>query len=330
MAVPASANEFDLASPPSDGISRIRFAPTAPMLMVSSWDSTVRLYDVYKNTLTARYNHKAAVLTSCWSDDYHCFSGGLDKTVKLYDVPSAQETVVGEHEGAVRCLEWNRQEQLVISGSWDGSVRLWDMRARERCTANLRQPERVYTMDVIQNKLVVGTAGRHIWIWDLRRMKEPEQRRESSLKYQTRCLRAYPDGSGFAVSSIEGRVAMEYFDPSPDAQAKKYAFKCHRTKTPEGIDQAYPVNEITFHPVFGTFATGGGDGMINVWDGRNKKRLCQFHKYPTSIASIDFSRDGALMAIASSYTFEELDKPHPADTIFIRQGSEEFRPKPKQ
>jgi cell cycle arrest protein BUB3 len=70
--------------------------------------------------------------------------------------------------------------------------------------------------------------------------------------------------------------------------------------------------------------------MINVWDGRNKKRLCQFHKYPTSIASVDFSRDGALMAIASSYTFEELDKPHPADTIFIRQGSEEFRPKPKQ
>jgi WD40 repeat protein len=110
----------------------------------------------------------------------------------------------------------------VISGSWDGSVRLWDMRARERLTANLRQPERVYTMDVIQNKLVVGTAGRHIWIWDLRRMKEPEQRRESSLKYQTRCLRAFPDGTGFAVSSIEGRVAMEYFDPSPDAQAKKY------------------------------------------------------------------------------------------------------------
>lgn len=226
------------------------------------------------------------------------------------------------------------------------------MRARDRCTANLRQPERVYTMDVMQNKLIVGTAGRHIWIWDLRRLKEPDQRRESSLKYQTRCLRAYPDGSGFAVSSIEGRVAMEYFDPSADAQAQKYilyfeffasdpshsstflspryAFKCHRTKTPEGIDQAYPVNELTFHPVHGTFASGGGDGMINVWDGRNKKRLCQFHKYPTSIASIDFSRDGSLMAIASSYTFEELDKPHPADSIIIRQGTDEFKPKPRQ
>jgi hypothetical protein len=37
---------------------------------------------------------------------------------------------------------------------------------------------------------------RHVWIWDLRRTTEPEQRRESSLKYQTRCIKAFPDGSG--------------------------------------------------------------------------------------------------------------------------------------
>ncbi len=40
----------------------------------------------------------------------------------------------------------------------------------------------------------------------------PEQHRESSLKYQTRCIRCYPDGAGYALSSVEGRVAMEYFD----------------------------------------------------------------------------------------------------------------------
>ena len=39
----------------------------------------------------------------------------------------------------------------------------------------------------------------------------PEQHRESSLKYQTRCVRAYPDGGGYALSSIEGRIAMEFF-----------------------------------------------------------------------------------------------------------------------
>lgn len=37
----------------------------------------------------------------------------------------------------------------------------------------------------------------------------------------------------------------------------------------------YPVNAIAYHPVHGTFATGGGDGVVNIWDGNNKKRLFQ-------------------------------------------------------
>lgn len=56
----------------------------------------------------------------------------------------------------------------------------------------------------------------------------PEQQRESSLKCQTRVVASYPDGRGYALGSVEGRVAMEYFDPSPQGQAAKYAFKVRR------------------------------------------------------------------------------------------------------
>jgi len=52
---------------------------------------------------------------------------------------------------------------------------------------------------------------------------------------------------GYASSSIEGRVAVEFFDPSPETQARKYAFKCHR-KVIDGVDTVYPVNALAFHP----------------------------------------------------------------------------------
>jgi hypothetical protein len=42
---------------------------------------------------------------------------------------------------------------------------------------------------------------------------------------------------------------MEYFDPSPQVQEKKYAFKCHRINI-NGVDHVYPVNTISFHPVY--------------------------------------------------------------------------------
>lgn len=34
----------------------------------------------------------------------------------------------------------------------------------------------------------------------------------------------------------------------------------------------------------------------------------QFKRYPTSIASLDFNHDGSLLAVASSYTYEEGEK----------------------
>jgi cell cycle arrest protein BUB3 len=172
-------------------------------------------------------------------------------------------------------------------------------------------------MSLMGHRLVVGTGSRQVLIYDVRQMAQPEQTRESSLMNQTRCIRIFPNGAGYALSSIEGRVAIEFFDSSPEVQKKKYAFKCHR-KTDGKIQTLYPVNALAFHPLHGTFATGGCDGMINVWDGENKKRICQYPQYPTSITSMDFNATGDLLAIASSYTFEEGEKEHPSDQIFIR------------
>ena len=111
-----------------------------------------------------------------------------------------------------------------------------------------------------------------------------QQKRESSLKFQTRCLSCFPNKQGYVLSSIEGRVAVEYLDPSPEVQKRKYAFKCHRLKE-NGVEQIYPVNAISFHRDYNTFATGGSDGLVNIWDGQNKKRLCQFHKVSNSNAA---------------------------------------------
>lgn len=98
-------------------------------------------------------------------------------------------------------------------------------------------------MSNVGEKLVVGTAGRKVFVWDLRNTAYIMQRRESNLKFQTRCIRCSPNKQGYVLSSIEGRVAVEYFDTAPETQKKKYAFKCHRIKDND-IECIYPVNAI--------------------------------------------------------------------------------------
>lgn len=124
-----------------------------------------------------------------------------------------------------------------------------------------------------------------------------------------------------------GRVGIEFIEElGLTPPMKKYAFKCHRVN-----DTVYPVNCIRFHPRFSnSFATGGGDGSVVIWDGMNKKKLTTLPSCPTSISAIAFNSDGTEIAVASSYTHEEGDRAHPADEIFTRKIVEsECMPKEK-
>jgi len=60
--------------------------------------------------------------------------------------------------------------------------------------------------------------------------------------------------------------------------------QCHR-RNEAGVDVVFPVNAIAYNPTFGTFATGGGDGVVNFWDGGNKKRLVQVGGHSAATAS---------------------------------------------
>ena len=151
----------------------------------------------------------------------------------------------------------------MVTGSWDQTVKFWD--PRTPCSAGtFSQPEMVCTLLVSGHRLIVGTAGRRVLMWDLRNMGL----RVAVLRVQTCCIWVFPNKQGYILSSTEGRVAVEYLDPSPEVQKKKYAFKCHRLK--ENDIEIYLVNAISFHNIHNTFATGGSDGFVNTWDPFNK------------------------------------------------------------
>eukprot|EP01095_Lingulamoeba_sp_RSL-Kostka_P002173 TRINITY_DN13061_c0_g1_i1.p1 TRINITY_DN13061_c0_g1~~TRINITY_DN13061_c0_g1_i1.p1 ORF type:complete len:355 (-),score=109.42 TRINITY_DN13061_c0_g1_i1:103-1167(-) len=340
-----------LNDPPTDGITNVEFLDSSDFLIASSWDTNVRLYDVKNNNCISQYSHSGAVL-DCSYNDNTIYSGSLDTTIKKYNIQTQTETEIGSHEKAVSCVEYSTLGNLLITGSWDKNIKLWDERIENNTNSVITIPQnnKVFALSVLKNRLIVGTAERKINIYDIRNLPTfqsssnslnnitiennaecIEQSRESSLKYQTRCIQIFPDLTGYALGSVEGRVAIEYFDPSQEVQSKKYAFKCHRSKN-NGIDFVFPVNCIAFHQSYGTFATGGCDHIVNIWDGKNKKRICQFVPYPTSIASLAFSNDGNLLAIASSYTFENGEnETAPPDEIYIKTINDiEVKPKPRQ
>lgn len=103
----ASVGEFEVLSPPTDGISAVQFAPTEDLLLVSSWDKALRVYDVTANALRMTLTGDAALLDCTFSDAEHAFCASLSGRVFAY-------------VGAARCAR-----ARVLACSRAGAGRTW-------------------------------------------------------------------------------------------------------------------------------------------------------------------------------------------------------------
>ncbi|TKA69255.1 hypothetical protein B0A49_03079 [Cryomyces minteri] len=319
-----STAQFELSDPPTDVISAVKFAPgSSTRLLVSSWDKCVYLYDTHEEEggrLIRKFEDRAPVLDVCFGkDDNEAFTAGLDWDVKRLDLETGAQTTLSTHEKGVKSVAYSAEHQILISASWDETLHIHLPHKADHVPNTVPLPAKPFSMSLSATKLVVAMAARTNYIYDLKALAlfasqasqpppnlleiEPFQKRESSLKFMTRAVACMPNDAGYASSSIEGRCAVEWFDPSSTSQARKYAFKCHR-QAQDGVDVVYPVHALAFHPLHGTFASGGGDGVVALWDAVAKRRIRQYQKYPTSIAALAFSNNGKYLVIGVSPGFE--------------------------
>lgn len=248
------------------------------------------------------------------------------------NLENGEQTVMSTHDNGVRNILYSAPHNLLISAAWDSTLHLHDLE-RPGDYTTIRLPSKPFSLSASSTKLVVAMASRAVNIYELDKLSQaaktgggqavdvaPWQQRESSMKYMTRAVACMPNDAGYSSSSIEGRVAVEWFDPSEESQSRKYAFKCHR-QTVDSQEVVYPVHALAYHPVHGTFATGGGDGVVAFWDAVAKRRIKQYKNLPASVQCIDFSSDGNFFAVGVSPGFEDGvdDVPDGVIKVFIRE-----------
>ncbi|GAA5972240.1 hypothetical protein JCM11641_002369 [Rhodosporidiobolus odoratus] len=285
------AVDAQIAQPPSDAISSLARSPAADLLAVASGNNEVRIYEVQQGGASegrAAYQHEAPVLCVKWSKvptflprRKQVISGGADNAARLDDATSGQSIQIAAHDAPVRCVEWVDQR----GESHVPPLPIAEVQLFERC----------YVMSCVFPLLVVGTADRHILIFDLNNPSTPFKTLTSPLHMQTRALSCFPDATGFALSSIEGRVAIHCVDDRKGSD--NFSFKCHREEMKPvpgppfkaGSSKVYSVKTLEFHPA-GTFVTGASDGTMTIWDSYSRTRLRVFSDRGGHAVSHDWSQ----------------------------------------
>ncbi|CAO3621196.1 unnamed protein product [Mucor fragilis] len=117
-------------------------------------DIEVQIYDINfddrESNIKYTYPHEAPVLCLKWSlDGSQIVSGGADHKGRLYDAETGKQVNFVHHEAPIKSILF-ADYNLVVTGSWDKTIKYWDLRA-PGSAGTLCLSERVYTMDACRS-----------------------------------------------------------------------------------------------------------------------------------------------------------------------------------
>lgn len=285
------------------------------LLIASFYDSTVRLYNNIKPqnptsvSILTEFSASSPILSFTQTNSALTIVGLLDGSLGQIDLENFRvslslisgtgsldtESGIGS-DGINFCNALD--DNSIIASTCSGSIWHVDPRAPQ-LKKKYKTSGKILAMDVNSNNVVLGKSKQTIEIYDIRRLETPMSERPTGLRYQISCLKNFPNGEGYAIGSIDGRVSIDVFDQLEESMAKKFAFKCHREKVPSAIDKVYPVTGLAFHPNYETLFTCGGDGHVSVWNREKRKRMKQLPQIPlpSFISHMVLNKNGSFMAL---------------------------------
>jgi WD40 repeat protein len=119
-------------------IRALAFSPDGTRLASAGEDRAARIWDVSNGQLEAELATPGAkVMSLAYIDRDRVATGGTDNTIRVWDLVTRRELAVLEgHTGTVAALD--AQNGVLVSGSFDTTVRIWSIDAAQGTVAKLR------------------------------------------------------------------------------------------------------------------------------------------------------------------------------------------------
>lgn len=179
VARPSTMFILDLATkkerPLSFGVvNGIRAIATIPELKLAAWatdNKRLRVQDVSRPP-SPSVTLKNDCRSLAFAPNARWLAVASDWEVLLFDLgrwPSAPITL-GRHQGAVSTLAFSPDSRTLFSGSWDNTVRIWDVeRQTQRSSLNWPVGNRINALAVSPDGMRAAAAGDagNIIVWDL-------------------------------------------------------------------------------------------------------------------------------------------------------------------
>ncbi|KAI4102372.1 MAG: hypothetical protein L6R37_004452 [Teloschistes peruensis] len=271
----------------SGEIFATRFDATGQLIASGSMDRSIMLWRTYGqcDNFGILTGHRGAVLDLQWSRDSRIlFSASADTTVASWDLETGLRIRRHEgHEEVINCLDVSRRgEEILVSGSDDGYICIWDPRQKRSINdVDTGFPITSVVIAEAGHELYTGGIDNDIKVWDLR--KQSVVYTMAGHTDTVTSLQQSPDTQTLLSYSHDGTARtwdIRPFAPA-DRQIKAY------TGAPPGLEKN--LVRASWNSKGDRIAAGSGDGTAVVWDAPSGKLLYKLPGHRGTVNDVRFA-----------------------------------------
>jgi len=310
---------------PKDSVSCLSWLNDS-IFACSSWDSTIRIYQVNAGlnpSLTqesgSRYITEDPCLSLAWISPSQIIAGCVDNRLKLIDRETGNITSFEErpnHDDAISAVYWSDELRVIISVSYDKSLKLWDIRS-QKPLSTLRLGGKPICSDFNYSTLALALHSEKIAMF---RISEVHQNLNSKV-FQVKSpflqnenvtaisLFKHDSVLGLSLGSECGRgyignPPQDLINTAPRFLKDRFYYISHYSEE-SSMKIVYPITALGMHPTFKTLFTAGSNGQVHFWNYESKKRCGSMLFKGNPVTRAKFNPSGAMIAYANGYDYSQ-------------------------
>jgi hypothetical protein len=254
--------------------SNVSISGDGQNFLIGKVDTSALLINIKTGRIQKRFTNSKIVLAHCFSKNnkWLAIAGG-DKMIRVYDVSTNQLKYVLKGHGAIIFdLQFSSDNLTLISGSWDGSVLVWDFKNEsvlKRIDITNVSP---YIVRYSPNDLYIlsGDVVNHLDFWEV-----DTQDKFRSLVGHTQTISGIDfsdDNQLMATSSWDGHVKI--WNVLTGMITAKMGQKNNPVYAVKWVDDKV--------------LSGGADRLIHVWD-KNEKSITTLNGHSADVTDIEIT-----------------------------------------